>query len=114
MKKTSVIKNASVGLLVLATGSGILAARDARGQTDGLKDSLQTLESTVKSAKGQTEPIDGFKDTPMLPGGKWHLHDSDRPQPRVVTPGETFSQNAGAPSDAEILFDGKDLSKWEN
>jgi len=65
------------------------------------------------AAKG-VESIDGFRDTPMLPGGKWHLHDPDRPQPRVVTPGATFSQNAPAPSDAEVLFDGKDLSKWQN
>lgn len=58
----------------------------------------------------QSKPSDlGFKDTPMLPGGKWHVHDSDRPRPLEVTPGA----NAGdAPSDAEILFDGKDLSKW--
>src|ERR1035437_6311449 len=66
------------------------------------------------NATKQTESIDGFRDTPMLPGGKWHLHDPDRPQPRVVTPGATFSQNAPAPSDAEVLFDGKDLSKWQN
>ena len=38
----------------------------------------------------------------------------DHPQPPVVTPGGTFSQNAPAPSDAEVLFDGKDLAKWEN
>ena len=65
-------------------------------------------------ALAQTEAIDGFKDTPMEPNGKWHVHDPDRPQPPVVTPGATFSQNASAPSDAEVLFDGKDLSKWEN
>jgi hypothetical protein len=59
------------------------------------------------------EAIDGFRDTPLLPGSKWHLHDPDRPQPPVVTPGATFSQNAPAPSDAEVLFDGKDLSKWQ-
>jgi hypothetical protein len=68
---------------------------------------------TVDDKPNQIEKIDGFRDTPMLPGGKWHLHDPDRPQPRVVTSGETFSQNAPAPSDAEILFDGKDLSKWQ-
>jgi len=51
----------------------------------------------------------GFKDTPMLPGGKWHVHDSDRPRPRQITPGAKLGD---APSDAEILFDGKDLSKW--
>ena len=69
------------------------------------------------AAGGQVDPgekIDGYRDTPLLPGGKWHLHDPDRPQPRVVTPGASFSQNAPAPSDAEILFDGKDLSKWQN
>jgi len=65
-------------------------------------------------AAKDVETIDGFRDTPMLPGGRWHLHDPDRPQPRVVTPGATFSQNAPAPSDAEVLFDGKDLSKWQN
>jgi hypothetical protein len=59
------------------------------------------------------EQIDGFRDTPMLPNGKWHIHDPDRPQPRVVTPGATFSQAAPAPSDAEVLFDGKDLAKWQ-
>ena len=60
-----------------------------------------------------SEQIDGFRDTPMLPGTKWHLHDPDRPQPPVVGPGATFSQGAPAPSDAEVLFDGKDLSKWQ-
>ncbi|HYV36604.1 MAG TPA: DUF1080 domain-containing protein [Gemmataceae bacterium] len=71
-----------------------------------------SLVSGDQANKG--DKIDGYRDTPMLPGSKWHLHDPDRPQPRVVTPGATFSQNAAAPSDAEILFDGKDLSKWQN
>jgi Domain of Unknown Function (DUF1080) len=63
---------------------------------------------------GQAESIDGLRDTPMIPGTRWHLHDPDRPQPRVVTPGATFSQGAPAPLDAEVLFDGKDLSQWQN
>lgn len=54
----------------------------------------------------------GYKDTPQLPGQKWLVHDADRPVPRVVTPGATFSDGAPAPSDAVVLFDGKDLSKW--
>lgn len=62
----------------------------------------------------QPENIDGFRDTPLIPGTKWHLHDSDRPQPPVVTPGAMFSQNALAPSDAEVLFDGNNLSKWQS
>jgi hypothetical protein len=54
----------------------------------------------------------GYTDTPMLPSGKWHVHDPARPKPPVVTPGATFSDEAPAPSDAIVLFDGHDLSKW--
>ncbi len=45
----------------------------------------------------------------------WAIHDPNRPQPKLVTPG-TFSsqeQPGTPPSDAIILFDGSDLSKWE-
>lgn len=54
----------------------------------------------------------GYTDTPQITGQKWRVHDADRPQPRIVTPGAAFSHGAGAPSDAVVLFDGKDLSKW--
>src|SRR6478672_9853438 len=51
----------------------------------------------------------GFTDTPILLGMKWHVHDPDRPHLPVVTLGATLY----APfSDATVLFDGKDLSKW--
>jgi hypothetical protein len=36
------------------------------------------------------------------------------PQPKVVTPGDAKNQLVAAPSDAIVLFDGKDLSAWEN
>ena len=52
----------------------------------------------------------GFKDTPVLPDGKWRVHDADRPQPEVVTPG---SVPGAAPSDAVVLFDGKSLDAWQ-
>ena len=51
----------------------------------------------------------GFTDTPMLPGLPYHVHDPSRPHPPVVTPA---AEPGGAPSDAIVLFDGKDLSKW--
>src|SRR6266850_7472550 len=57
--------------------------------------------------------VAGFQDTPMQPDGKWHVHDPARPQPPIVTPG-TFSQMAPPPSDAIVLFDGKDLSQWRD
>ncbi len=56
---------------------------------------------------------EGFTDTPMQPDGKWHVHDPNRPRPAVITPGASFSQTAKAPSDAVVLFDGKDFSKWQ-
>jgi hypothetical protein len=64
----------------------------------------------------QDRPHVGYKDTPMLPGGKWHVHDGDRPFPKVITPGTCSTQEApgAAPSDAIVLFDGKDLSQWRN
>lgn len=77
------------------------------------------LIATSSLVVGQDKPAKpkyGFKDTPMLPGGKWHVHDSDRPLPPVVTPGTcgTEAEPGRAPSDAIILFDGKDLSAWSD
>jgi hypothetical protein len=51
----------------------------------------------------------GFTDTPMLPDQPYHVHDPARPHPPVVTPGSQVGQ---APSDAIVLFDGTDLSRW--
>ena len=63
----------------------------------------------TKAPPPRTAADDGFTDTPMLPGLPWHVHDPARPHPPVVTPGATLG---AAPSDAIVLFDGRDLSKW--
>jgi len=51
----------------------------------------------------------GYTDTPMLAGLPYRVHDPGRPHPPVVTPSAV---PGGAPSDAIVLFDGTDLSKW--
>lgn len=54
----------------------------------------------------------GYDDTPMQPSGKWRVHDSKRPQPRVISPGTAAS--TGAPSDATVLIGpGADLGAWQ-
>lgn len=58
-------------------------------------------------AAAQEKP--GFKDTPVLPGGTWRVHDADRPAPATVAPA---AQPGGAPADAVVLFDGRSLDAW--
>jgi hypothetical protein len=71
-------------------------------------------------ARGATRPDDGpvrdasgaiigYTKMAEIPGTPWRIHDAGRPHPRVVTPG---AAPAEPPSDAIVLFDGKDLSKW--
>lgn len=58
--------------------------------------------------KYRTAPA-GYSDTPVIPGQKWKVHDIDRPRPHAVTPG---AKPGDAPSDAIVLFDGKNLAAW--
>ena len=62
--------------------------------------------------RGPNGEVWGFADTAFNPNSRWRIHDTDRPQPPSITPGETVS--IPAPSDATILFSGKDLSQWVN
>jgi hypothetical protein len=66
------------------------------------------MPAADEKSKGRTSPL-GYTDTPVLPGQKWKVHDINRPHPRQITPGASYGQ---PPSDAIVLFDGKDLSKW--
>ena len=47
--------------------------------------------------------------TEFQEGSKYRIHDGNRPQPRKVTPPKPGT----APSDAVVLFDGKNLDKWK-
>jgi len=55
----------------------------------------------------------GYKDTPKLPWCGFLVHDPDRPAPKRVEPGPP-GPSVPPPSDALVLFDGKDLSRWAN
>ena len=59
--------------------------------------------------------IVGYKDTPLLPwtGGKFHVHDPDRPVPKYVDPGPVSKEVQAAPPDAIVLFDGDDIEAWQ-
>jgi hypothetical protein len=46
------------------------------------------------------------------PSDKWEIHDLNRPLPPVVDPGPA-GPPAPVPSDAVVLFDGRDLSQWQ-
>lgn len=57
----------------------------------------------------------GYDDTPVLSHCPYRVHDSQRPQPRVVQPGSSSSQDrpGDPPADAVVLFGGADLSGWQ-
>lgn len=48
-----------------------------------------------------------------MPAQAWPVHSLDRPRPPVVDPGPERPP-VPAPSDAIVLFDGKDLSQWQS
>jgi hypothetical protein len=79
---------------------------------------LAAAAMAVTSSNAEDKPKKplGYQDTPIIPGTKWHVHDGERPQPKVITPGEFSTQEkvGTAPSDAVVLFDGKDLSQWRH
>ena len=74
-----------------------------------------TFAANVHAQNPDAKPL-GYQDTPIIPGTKWHVHDGERPQPVIITAGENSTQAVAgtAPSDAVILFNGKDLAAWKN
>lgn len=73
----------------------------------GMTAAIAIAAMTGSGAMAQDKP--GFRDTPVLPGSKWKVHDADRPHPEVVTPGAT---PGAPPSDAVVLFGGSSMDAW--
>jgi hypothetical protein len=90
----------------MKTPSALLLAAAAAIALCGVPAATLAQETAPKKAVNHDL---GFEDTPMLPGLPYHVHDPNRPHPPVVTPALELG---GPPSDAIVLFDGKDLSKW--
>jgi hypothetical protein len=86
-------------LAILSVAAGLVF--QAQGQPAG---------QTAPPSQEEYKPGElGYTDTPLIPGQKWRVHDVERPAPPLVTPGPS---TGAPPSDAIVLFDGKDLSKW--
>jgi 3-keto-disaccharide hydrolase len=83
----------------------LVAIAAAVAGTIGVRGGVLRAQGQRGAAPGEL----GYTDTPILPGQPWHVHDPARPHPPMVTPAAV---PGGAPSDAIVLFDGKDLSKW--
>ena len=62
-----------------------------------------------------TSAAESKKEKPFTPGGIYRQGDMQRPRPTVITPPNETTQAAPGqpPSDAIVLFDGKDLAKFK-
>src|SRR5438132_701461 len=105
--RAAIRRRVVVGIAGFAIAAGSLLSLTATQQGGGRGGVGQG--TPVRGPNGE---VWGFTDTAFNPNTRWRIHDPDRPQPPAVTPGETVS--VPAPSDAIVLFDGKDLSHWVN
>ena len=68
---------------------------------------------TMTAVANQDGDRPGYRDTPIIPGQKWRVHDSERPWPVVVDPG-AGNLPLPAPEDALVLLGKGDLSAWSS
>lgn len=108
------MKTILYGLLIC----GMMVVVGCASQAKKEPPKVGTVPSVPEAKKAEpTKTADGqliqYVDTPS---GRWRVHDEDRPAPKVITPGTCSTQTevGTAPSDAIVLFDGKDLSHWQH
>lgn len=87
-------------IAALTAGTAFAQQPDAPRQPPAGGRTFQTPEEYEKKPEGA-----------QIPGQKWKVHDLSRPLPPKITPGLPIA-SAPPPSDAIVLFDGKDLSQW--
>src|SRR5213083_2539232 len=82
----------------------------------GLRIGTAAVESAIRnpqSAIGQLALLALICGPVRSPAQQWPVHSLDRPRPPVVDPGPERPP-VPPPSDAIVLFDGKDLSQWRS
>jgi 3-keto-disaccharide hydrolase len=112
----------AVTVLLLAVGIGPGAgdpqagapqgSAGRQGQTGGRGQGAPPAQPNPDGpVRGPSGAVIGFTNLAEIPGTPWRIHDASRPQPPVITPGDSVG---APPSDATVLFGGTDLSQWES
>jgi hypothetical protein len=106
--KEFIMKRQSAIIVLITISTAVLLLLFPANTSTG-----QDKRKLVKARDGSG--IIGYKDTHILPWCGYHVHDPDRPAPKKVTPApaDTTGKTGKAPSDAIILFDGRDLLQWQ-
>ncbi len=104
MKHKFALLAASTAILASTTA---FAADDIAAEAKALIAQHPGWANWLSDPELQKEALGGEQ----LPNSTWRVHDIRRPQPPVVDTG-TGTCSVPTPSDAEMLFDGRDLSKW--
>jgi hypothetical protein len=103
------------GACVLVAAAALFMSAPLNGQRGQRGDAAPAPKKAPADdgpVRDSRDAVIGFTKTAEIPGTPWRIHDASRPQPPVVTPAAPDAMAGSAPSDALVLFDGKDLSKW--
>lgn len=97
--------------MMVTLGCAAQHAKETAKAPVAVKTSAETKKVQAAPKPAEEKPLIQYVDTPT---GRWMIHDENRPAPKVITPGTASCGNevGTAPSDAVVLFDGKDLSQW--